>query len=210
MDAVLFACQLLVGAILLMSAVLKLVDVPDFVATVRKYAIAPGGTAPLVAGGVIAAEAFAGLTLLSGEAAIAGAAVAALLFAVFIVAVTINIRRGANLDCGCFGLLWREQTGWPTVTRDALLLGAALAVAIGGPGVVLRDAASDGDGFIDYLSLVLAGLVVLAAGTTVVAAVRIRREEKRIQAEAAQPPAGGLSVRVPEGPGVPGARGEGV
>ena len=175
MEAFAFACALLVGAILLMSGLLKFLDLPDFTDTVRKYALVPRGTAPAVALAVPLLEVLAAAPLLSGVAANAGGGLAAGLFAVFIVAVSINIRRGINLDCGCFGILWREKTGWPTVIRDGILLAAALVAALAGPGVALQDAVSDREDFADTLPILLVAAVLAGALLMTVAAFRANK-----------------------------------
>ena len=175
MDALLFLCQLLVGAILLMSASLKFLDLAGFTDTIRRYAIVPNSLAPAVALAVPTLELLSGVSLVTGEAARPGAWLAVVLFAVFMAAVSINIRRGVNLECGCFGLLWREQTGWPTVIRDAILLSASLGVAIAGPGVVLREVLSGRDDAADLVPLVLVVLVLSMAALTVITTVRAER-----------------------------------
>jgi hypothetical protein len=48
----------------------------------------------------------------------------------FIVAVGINLARGRDLDCHCFGRATRRPIGWQLLLQDAALLGAAIAVAV--------------------------------------------------------------------------------
>lgn len=163
MDVIVFACQLFVGAVLFMSGLIKLLGPKEFRNTVNKYAIVPIPLEWPAVTAVVAAELIAAVALVSGEFAVVGAIIAGALFAVFIAAVGLNIRRGAELDCGCFGLLWHEKTGWSTILRDALLLALALVIALSGDGIAVQDAAADAGGVRDALPAVLAILVVVLA-----------------------------------------------
>jgi uncharacterized membrane protein YphA (DoxX/SURF4 family) len=172
MDAFAFVCQLFAGSILLMSGVIKLLDLPEFENTVRKYAVVPSGFERSTATAITMAELVAAVSLLSGELVRVGAGLAAALFLLFIGAVALNMKRGVELDCGCFGLLWREVTGWPTILRDSVLLAAALVVAVSGAGVMLREALSGPDGFLDLLPLVSTAALAALAGWVALAAHR--------------------------------------
>lgn len=181
MDAVVFLCQLFVGAILLMSGIIKAMDIGEFVVTVHKYALVPRRLERPAALAITAAELGAAILLLTGEGARFGAAIAGALFVLFVAAVVRNIVKKVDIECGCFGLLWRETTGWPTVMRDVVLLAAAIVVLVAGAGVSLRDAASEPDGVIDVLPIVLVAIV--AAGAAWVARLAYR-ENARFTASA--------------------------
>ena len=52
----------------------------------------------------------------------------------FMIAVGIAMGRKLNLNCSCFGLLYRERVGWSTQIRDGILLAMALLIVFGGTG----------------------------------------------------------------------------
>ncbi len=192
MDAFLFAMQLLVGAIFFMSATLKMADPGDFRTTVHKYAVVPRRLEMAVVVGIPALELLAALSLLSGELARWGAALAAALLLLFIGLVANNIRRKIDIECGCFGLLWRERTGPPTIVRDAILLAAALTVAIGGAGVTVRDAFAEPRGFRGAIPVALLAVVVMGSCGIALMALQTNRgiEPPEPNPENLAPPAG--------------------
>jgi uncharacterized membrane protein YphA (DoxX/SURF4 family) len=58
------------------------------------------------------------------------ALVLCLLLASFAIAVSVNLQRGRNMDCGCFGRAGREKLSWRTLVRVVFLFGlSALVVA---------------------------------------------------------------------------------
>lgn len=61
---------------------------------------------------------------------------ALLLLILFIIAIAVNLKRGATHDCHCFGQLYSRPLGWPTLARNiAFALGAVGVLALGAPDV---------------------------------------------------------------------------
>jgi uncharacterized membrane protein YphA (DoxX/SURF4 family) len=60
-----------------------------------------------------------------------GAVLAAALLTVFLVALGVQYLRGVEVPCACFGQLAVTPAGWPTLARNAVLLGGALFVILG-------------------------------------------------------------------------------
>ena len=46
----------------------------------------------------------------------------------FIIAISINIARGTQIDCGCFGA--GEELGWSTLLRDLLMLAMGVLILL--------------------------------------------------------------------------------
>ncbi len=82
--------------------------------------LAPQAAARPLGFGVVAAEAFVGLALLSGAAA--GLWSGMFVLALFTVALAVATARGAKGDCGCFGRSIPSQIGWTAVARNLVLL----------------------------------------------------------------------------------------
>src|ERR1051325_10730699 len=85
-------------------------------------------TASLAVGLPIAELAVAA-ALFTRDLAWAGAVGAALLLAVFVVAIALNMARGRATDCHCFGQLHSKPAGRPTLVRNGVLLTMALILA---------------------------------------------------------------------------------
>jgi len=102
------------------------------------------------------------------------------LLALFIVAIAINLKRGATHDCHCFGQLYSRPLGWPTLARNIVFAVAAGTVIVGGAPPAATLAAGFG------LSLpVLIGSEFAVLGIVVAAAMLI---QTRIRAKAAAAP----------------------
>jgi thiol-disulfide isomerase/thioredoxin len=61
---------------------------------------------------------------------------ALVLLLTFVVAIGLNMARGRNPDCHCFGQLHSEPAGWPTLARNGVLAGLAAWLVARGPGGV--------------------------------------------------------------------------
>ena len=117
-----------IALVLLVAGAQKALDVAAFRATIADYATLPRRWAPGLAWSVVVAELILGVLLLVGYEPRLGLIVAAALFALFSLVVSHEVRRGSEVECGCFG----GGTGtisWHLVARDLLLAGAALAAS---------------------------------------------------------------------------------
>jgi Methylamine utilisation protein MauE len=146
------ALALLLGA----GAIGKVRDRATFRAAVDGYDLLPARAVGLAAWLFPIAEGGLALALVAPgsfgvrSAALAGAA---LLFAVYGVAIAINLARGRReIDCGCGGAAHVPLSGW-LVARNALLVAAALAATGGTSARAL--------GLVDALT-VAGGVAVLA------------------------------------------------
>ena len=95
--------QLAIGLVLLVSALGKLGDVAWFAQQVHNYRLLPGWAENALAIVLPWVELTAGLALVVGPRAPAGARIALALMVVFTVAVGLAWARGLDFRCGCFG-----------------------------------------------------------------------------------------------------------
>ena len=146
------ALALLLGA----GAIGKLRDRVTFRAAVEGYEILPARVAGVAAWLLAIAEGTLAVGLVAPDALgvrDVAAAGAALLFAVYAVAIVINLARGRrDFDCGCGGAAHVPLSGW-LVARNALLVAAALACTAGTSARAL--------GLVDALTIA-GGVAVLA------------------------------------------------
>jgi len=114
--------------LLVVAALHKLRDHTSFRATLEAYALLPTPLLPPLARAVPLLELAAAALLVTPRAAPAGGVLAALLLAVYALAMGVNLLRGRrDLDCGCMGPGARSTVGPGLVVRNLLLIAVALA-----------------------------------------------------------------------------------
>ncbi len=118
--------SLILGVIFMASAIPKLRHPNGFVLVVLEYRILPPRLGRPFARLVPPLELFIALLLLSGIAVRLAGAVTSLLLLSFIVAIAINMARGRDLDCHCFGKAARRRIGRDTLLQDGALLSLSI------------------------------------------------------------------------------------
>ena len=127
-DSAVLYVRIFLGAVFLMSGLTKAVAPTQFARDLRGYRLLPAPASNVLAWLLPYLELTTALMLLFGFR-IEWAALAAIgMLASFMIAIGTAMVRRLNLTCSCFGLLYREQVGWSTQARDAVLLGLALFV----------------------------------------------------------------------------------
>lgn len=124
-----FVLGFCLGLVFLASALPKLRNPKGFILTVVEYQVLPPRLAELFARLLPPAEVFAAILLLTGTAGRIGYILAASLLASFIWAISINLARGRDLDCGCFGAAGSRRIGPGLLLQDLVLLGVSLGEA---------------------------------------------------------------------------------
>lgn len=128
MDWIALLGRLLLVLVFMVAAVGKLADrqgsrqaVVDF-GVPKRIAVPTALFLPILELAIVA------LLIPSASARLGGVAALGLLM-VFTTAIALNIARGKNPDCHCFGQLRSAPVGWSTVMRNAILMIVAAAVA---------------------------------------------------------------------------------
>jgi uncharacterized membrane protein YphA (DoxX/SURF4 family) len=106
----------------------KILHPAEFAKAVYNYQLLPVALSNLLAISLPWVELFAGLALLVGVLRTESALILSVLLVVFIVAISINVYRGLDVDCGCLSLSGGRSIGIMTVVEDVFLLLAALVV----------------------------------------------------------------------------------
>jgi hypothetical protein len=163
-EQVVGAAALLAAVVLIAAGLPKALRSGIFAAQIADYGLVPVGMTRFLARLISSAELAAGALLLAGLVASprlrqAGAALAMILFALFLIALASAYLRGRDIACACFGGSSElELVGAHSIVRTALLL--VLAVAAVFPVSGGRPFAVAG------LAAVLAALVALASELT--------------------------------------------
>jgi putative oxidoreductase len=137
--------RLLLGGYFVYASLDKILDPAGFAKAVYQWQVLAPVPANLLAVTLPWVEALAGGLLILGVWRREAALVIALLLAVFLVAAGDVVARGVDVEnCGCTSLAedapaaswppaWTKGVGWYLITRDLLMLGAALALALPPP-----------------------------------------------------------------------------
>ena len=130
-EALPLAGRLIVGGTLIAAGALKLNPI-ESARAVRAYRILPEAGVQIMGIGLPLLEITLGILLIVGLGTRFVAAVAALLFVVFIAGIISVWIRGISIDCGCFGgggTVQRNQTQYPLeIARDLGLLLVSFAL----------------------------------------------------------------------------------
>lgn len=120
-----WSITLILSAVFIISAVMKLTDPQLFVRDISYYRLLPAESLNILAIWLIMLEFVVGIALLFGTWRQAAAALAAVLFFLFILMIGLAMARGLDISCGCFGA-GSQKVGWPKMIENILLLGGAL------------------------------------------------------------------------------------
>jgi putative oxidoreductase len=120
--------QVVLGLLFLAAALAKIVDPASLAKEVHNFHLVPFWSEHLVAITLPWVELVAGLALVLGIRARAGAWLAGALLAGFTVGVALAMARGLNFECGCFGTAGGTRVGWAKLGENlAMVVLAALA-----------------------------------------------------------------------------------
>ncbi len=123
--------QIVLGALFLVAALAKIVDVASLAREVHNFRIVPFWSEHLVAMTLPWVELVAGLALVLGIRPRAGAWVAGVLLAGFTVGVALAMARGLNFHCGCFGTADATRIGWSKLGENLGMLALAVVGSLG-------------------------------------------------------------------------------
>jgi thiol-disulfide isomerase/thioredoxin len=161
------ACRLLLAAVFVVSAVSKLRDAAGARQAIEDFGLPRPLVRPIAAALPIVELGLGVLLVVADPAATLGAVGSLLLLSAFTATIVLNLLRGRQVDCHCFGRLSGGPAGWRTVTRNAVLLLLAAVPLRDAGGMPSLPAAAD-----DYTAAELgttAVLVVMSACIVVLA-----------------------------------------
>lgn len=118
--------QILIGLVFLLAALPKIGDMASFATQIHNFRMMPIALENLLAMVLPWVELVAGLALVLGVRARAGALVATVLSAVFLIAIGQAVARGLDIECGCFGTADGSHVGIRKLLEDVGYLALAL------------------------------------------------------------------------------------
>lgn len=117
--------RIAVGLVFLLYGLDKIAHPDDFARAIANYSLLPEELVNLVAVTLPWVELVCGLLLLAGQWVRSAALVSAFLLSVFVVAVSITLARGLDINCGCLNTDEGRKVGVRLLVEDLLLIGAA-------------------------------------------------------------------------------------
>jgi peroxiredoxin/uncharacterized membrane protein YphA (DoxX/SURF4 family) len=159
MDVTLLVARLFLAAVFLLAGLTKFAGYRGFRAAVADFGVPKSLTVPATVAVPIVEVLVAVGLVMPGWARTSAAAALALLLA-FSAAITINLARGRQPECRCFGQLQSGPINSRTLVRNGVLVGLAAIVVWRGPGQGLR---GGGDSLTLESAVVLAVIIALLA-----------------------------------------------
>jgi len=116
--------RLLLGSIFIYASYHKIIAPDEFAKIVYGYDLFPSETINLIAIIIPFVELISGIALIIGIYTRPAAIVIIGMLTAFVIAISINIIRGHEFDCGCFSLDTSQaaNTAWQTLGRDMIFL----------------------------------------------------------------------------------------
>ena len=118
----LLTIRLVLGALFIYSAVLKIDDAEYFAKSLYNYRILPVETLNLFALIIPWLELVIGLLLILGIFVKESALLGSVLMTIFIAAIVSAVARNLDIDCGCFGTKDGTQVGLLKIIEDLFIL----------------------------------------------------------------------------------------
>lgn len=175
MELLAYICRLGLGAVFLMAALPKLGMRQKFIETVQGYKILPRALARAYGLTLPWFELVAAALLLIGVLAEIAAAAVILLLTSFMIAVGVAMWRRTNLECSCFGLLYRERVGWSTQIRDAVLLVMTVPIFLAEEPVSLHYLLANLSHPAEAALLVIMSSTILVSSAVALVSLRVQR-----------------------------------
>ena len=122
-------CRLTLAIIFFYAGIEKIIDPGDFALALYNYQLLPDGTINLLAIFLPWLEVLIAASLITGICIRGAALISALLFLTFATALTINLVRGLDISCGCFGAS-SGNISWLYLARDISLFCMSIFVLI--------------------------------------------------------------------------------
>lgn len=118
----LFLFRIILGLVFIYSGIIKIIDTPGFSDSIYNYRLLPGLLINFLAIILPWIELITGLLLILGISINENAFIINLMLAIFILAITINLFRGLDINCGCFGTENVTKIGLTKLFENTILL----------------------------------------------------------------------------------------
>ncbi|OGU27364.1 MAG: hypothetical protein A2057_10440 [Ignavibacteria bacterium GWA2_35_9] len=118
----LLVIRIVTGFIFLYAGIEKISDAEGFARTINNYKLLPFSFTNMAALTLPWIEVTTGILLIFGIRVKENAFIISALLGIFIIAISISLLRGLNIDCGCFGTSSGIKIGFLKLFENVLLL----------------------------------------------------------------------------------------
>ena len=139
MQRVVFLLRVLLGALLVITGVLKIGHAPDLASAIAGFRLLPPGVIEPMAVLLPVFEVILGVYLLAGLFTRIAGWIAVAQFLLYAAAIASAVLRGIPANCGCFGPGDQATADWPHVAFDLGLAAIAWCIAHFAPGLFALD-----------------------------------------------------------------------
>lgn len=122
--------RIILGLIFIYSGTIKIIDTSGFSNSIVNYKLLPDLLINFLAIILPWIELTAGLLLILGISVKENILIITSLLAVFIIAIIINLFRGLDIDCGCFGTANGIKLGFTKLLENCILLFMGIVLLI--------------------------------------------------------------------------------
>ncbi|MDH4079354.1 MAG: hypothetical protein OEU68_06015 [Nitrospira sp.] len=127
-----WCCRLLIGGVLLASALGKSLDMPGFVDVLVTYRLFPDWLLWSLAIGITGIEWVLAVWILVGWQLSTGALIALSLNGLYAIGLVVTLFRGIDLqNCGCYGVFFPQPLRWYSPLEDLALVGICSVLRVG-------------------------------------------------------------------------------
>jgi hypothetical protein len=190
MEPVSLVARFALATVLVLAAIPKVLAPERFARVIRNYRLAPDRWSHPLARLVPLMELACAALFFLGLQQRVTAAVAAWMMLVFAGAVTVNLLRGRDIECGCLDLTDHGRITWWVVGRDFALAACAAVVLLSPTSVLVIAKTRNADASMsnpDAIALFLATAVFIAATLLPVEARRLHRAATPFRTESRPP-----------------------
>ncbi|NOK57979.1 MAG: hypothetical protein GFH27_549287n283 [Chloroflexi bacterium AL-W] len=138
-DIIVFVLQLYLGFFFLLSALGKLLNLNRFIEGAINYRILPDSVMNVFALALPVVEILISISFIVGFILPITNLFVILLLLIFNLAVLVNLRRGRQISCSCYGLSDSETVSWGTISRNIFLTLLALLGVLLSPMILLPE-----------------------------------------------------------------------
>jgi hypothetical protein len=127
-----WCCRLLIGGVLLASALGKSLDMPGFVDVLVTYRLFPDWLLWSLAIGITGIEWVLAVWILVGWQLSTGALIALSLNGLYAIGLVVTLFRGIDLqNCGCYGVFFPQPLRWYSPLEDLAVVGICSVLRVG-------------------------------------------------------------------------------
>jgi putative oxidoreductase len=132
--------RLLLGSIFIYASYHKIIAPDEFAKIVNGYDLFPSETINLIAITIPFIELISGIALIIGIYTRPAAIIIIGMLAAFVIAISINIIRGHEFDCGCFSSDTSQavNTAWQTLGRDIIFMMLGIYIFSYGQEIIIN------------------------------------------------------------------------